>query len=410
MAGGAQGEGRSSRRRIAALALTVASPLVAWLVVKAAATGMSGAAAIALAPLPPAHPGPMLKYLATILQQPKLKVSADMQQTARNGLAAMPLSFEPFLVAARAAEQKGDLVHAIALLEEARRRRPSHPAVRMQLMIYYTKSERFPEALNEVDVILRRNAELRPALLPELTKLIADPRGRAALAQILAKEPDWRSEFFAAASTRKVATADARDLYERIRTLKPRGDLAIERQLVLQSQANSGDYTGARQTWLASLPAAERAASRYMFDGAFRGVAAPMPFGWAFKDTDAGRAEPAKDGQRNYLDVAYFGGQAMDLAQQTLALAPGRYTLRLNARSPSGLASAQLYWRLVCQPGAARIGLLNLSQAGADDRRFGTTFTVPESGCPGQVLTLVAEPGDVAAALSLEISRMEIGQ
>jgi hypothetical protein len=410
VAGAAQGQGPGSRRRIAAWIVTVASPLVAWLAVKAAVTGMSGAAAVALAPLPPANPAPMLKYLATLVQQPKLKVSDEMQRTARDGLAALPLSFEPFLIAARAAEDKRDLPHAIALLEEARRRRPSHPAVRMQLMIYYTKAERFPEALDEVDVILRRSGELRPALLPELTKLIADPRGRAALATILAREPDWRSEFFAAANARKVATSDARDLYERIRALKPRGDLGIERQLILQTQASSGDYAGARQTWLAALPEGERAASRYMSDGAFRGVAAPKPFGWAFTATDAGRAEPAKDGQRTYLDVAYFGGQAMNLAEQSLALAPGRYTLRLNARSPGGLASAQLYWRLSCQPGGTRIGLLNLAQAGADERRFSAAFTVPASGCPGQSLALVAEPGDVAAAVSLEISRMEIGR
>jgi hypothetical protein len=410
VAGGAQGEGRSSRRRIAALALTFASPLVAWLIVKAAASAMSGAAAVALAPLPPASPAPMLKYLAAIMQQPKLKVSSDMQRTARDGLAALPLSFEPFLVGARAAEQKGDVAHAIALLEEARRRRPSHPAVRMQLMIYYTRSERFPEALNEVDVILRRSSELRPALLPELTKLISDPRGRAALATILARNPDWRPEFFAAANARKVATSDARDLYERIKAIKPRGDLSFERQLILQTQASAGDYSGARQTWLAGLPEGERASSRFMSDGAFRGVAAPKPFGWDFKEVDAGRAEPAKDGPRTYLDVAYFGGQAMTLAEQTLALRPGSYTLRLNARSPSGLASAQLYWRVSCQPGGTRIGLLNLAQAAADDRRFGTNFTVPASGCPGQSLALVAEPGDVAAAVSLEVSRMEIGQ
>ncbi len=400
MAVGAKGEGRSSGRRIAAWATTAASPFIAWLIVKAAAAGFSTATAVVLAPLPPENPAATLKILAGSVQQPTIRVSDEMQRAARDGLERLPLAFEPFFVAARAAEQKGDL----------RRRRPSHPAARMQLMIYYIKAERFPEALSEIDVVLRRNEELRPALLPELTKLVADPRGRAALATILARGPTWREEFFAFARARKIATRDARDLYERIRALKPNGDLMLERQLILESQAASGDYLGARQTWLAGLPAQERGPSRLMFDGAFRGTRAPGPFGWTFKDVDAGRAEAAKDGQRTYLDVAYFGGQNVSLADQMLALPPGRHILRLIARSPNGISSGRLSWRLTCLPGGSQIGLLDMGRAADANRRFSAAFTVPASGCPGQSLSLVAEPGDVAAVVNLEIERMEIGQ
>lgn len=410
MVGSAQGEERGSGRRIAAWAATAASPLIAWLIVKSAAAGFSVATAVALAPLPPADPAPTLKVLGSAVRQPATPVSDEMQQAARDGLARLPLSFEPFFVEARAAEQRGDLRRAIALMEEVRRRRHSYPAARMQLMIYYSKAERFPEALSEIDVVLRSNAELRPSLLPELTKMIADPRGRAALARILARGPTWREEFFSVAGTRKLSTSDARDLYEQIRAYKPKHDLLLERQLILQTQATSGDYIGARRTWLASLPPQERGKNRALFDGDFRGVRAPGPFGWAFKDGDAGRAEPAKDGQRTYLDVAYFGGQNIGLAEQMLALPPGRHVLRLVARSPNGITSGRLFWRLTCLPGGSQIGALDMTQAVADNRRFSAAFTVPASGCPGQSLSLVAEPGDVATVVNLEITRMEIGQ
>ena len=407
---GVKGEAGSSRRRIAAWAVTAASPLIAWLIVKAAAAGLSTGTAVALGPLPPENPAATLRAMSGLAQLPTQKVTDDMQRTVKEGLKTLPLSFEPFFVAARAAEQKGDLRRAIVLMEEARLRRLSHPAVRMQLVVYYTKAERYPEALSEIDFILRRNADMRPAMLPELAKLVADPRGRAALATILAREPAWREEFFTAAGARKLAPADARDLYEKVRALKRNGDLRLERQLVLQTQAASGDYAGARQTWFAGLPAQERAASRYMFDGAFRGVRAPRPFGWQFHDVEAGRAEPAKDGGRTYLDVAYFGGRGVQLAEQVLALAPGSYTLRLVARSPNGIQSGRLFWRVTCLPGGNPIGILDLSQANADNRRFASAFTVPASGCPGQGLNLVGEPGDVAAAVNLEVSGMEIGR
>lgn len=409
MATAAQGEGRSAGRRIAAWAATAASPLIVWLIVKSAAAGLSATTAIALAPLPPANPAPTLKVLVAAATQPTIRMTGEMEQAAREGLTRLPLAFEPFFVAARAAEQKGDLRRAIALMEEVRRRRHSHPAARMQLMIYYTKAERYPEALSEIDVVLRRNEELRPALLPELTKLVSDRRGRAALATILSRDPVWKESFFAAAGTRKLATKDVRDLYERIRVLKPNGDLLLERQLILQTQAGSGDFAGARQTWLAALPQEARGTSRYMFDGAFSGLRAPGPFGWTFKDVEAGRAEPSRDGQRTYLDVAYFGGQNMVLAEQTLALAPGRHNLRLIARSPNGITSGRLFWRLTCLPGGSQIGLLDMARASADNRRFAADFAVP-SGCPGQLLSLVTEPGDVAAVVNLEITRMEIGQ
>ncbi|HEU0135318.1 MAG TPA: hypothetical protein VFR28_10885, partial [Allosphingosinicella sp.] len=153
-----------------------------------------------------------------------------------------------------------------------------------------------------------------------------------------------------------------------------------------------------------------RAASRFLFDGTFRGVKAPMPFGWAFHEVEAGRAEPSKDGQRTYLDVAFFGGRAVTLAEQTLALPPGRHVLRAIARSPNGINSGRIFWQLTCQPGASRIALLDLTGAGAGDRRFEAAFTVPASGCPGQSLVLTAEPGDVATVANLEVSRVEIGR
>ncbi|HEX6376628.1 MAG TPA: hypothetical protein VFZ91_13020 [Allosphingosinicella sp.] len=408
MARGSQGEAGHPRRRAAAWALAAASPLIAYLIVKAAVGGISTGAALALAPLPPADPSLTLKYLGRVVQQPKLRVSQQQERMAKEGLSALPLAFEPFFVAARVAEQDKDLPRAIALTEEARRRRPSHPAIRMQLMIYYTQAQRYREALAEVDVVLRRNAELRPVLLPELTKLIADPRGREALAGILALEPAWREEFFAAAGERKLDAADAQDLYRRVRALKPNGDVRLERQLILQAQASSGDYAGARRTLLAGLPERERAANQRVFDGAFRGLAAPKPFGWKFEDVDVGRAEPAKDGGRTYLDVAYFGGRAVNLAEQALALPPGRYTLRANARSDNGVSSGTLLWRIVCLPARNAIGALDMSRAGPADRRFAAAFVVPATGCAGQALILVAEPGDVAAVVNLQVSGLEI--
>ncbi|MFL6846187.1 MAG: hypothetical protein ACJ8ER_15060 [Allosphingosinicella sp.] len=396
------------RRSVAAWAVAAASPLIAYLILKAAAASLSPVTALAVAQLPPADPAPSLKALSRLAQLPTVKVSKATLSQAQDGLTGLPLAFEPFYIAARAAEQAGDRNRALALMEEARHRRPSYPALRMQMMVYYSQAGRFREAMSEVDFVLRRNDELRPVLIPEMTKLMADPRGREALALILAGNPPWSDQFYSVAAARKVTADQARDLYRRVKVLKPGDDLTAERQLILQAQAGSGDYVGARRTWLASLPSAERAGNERLFDGSFRGIRAPRPFGWEFSGEDVGRAEPSKDGGRTYLDVAYFGGRALKLAEQVLALPPGHYTLRAVARSDNGISSGRVYWRLSCLPAANQIALLDLTPAAAADRRFSAAFTVPASGCAGQSLTLQAEPGDVASGVGLEVSSMEI--
>jgi tetratricopeptide (TPR) repeat protein len=369
---------------------------------------MTPALAVATAALPPTDPTPQLKALALTAQQPKARIGEDVLDRSREALRAAPLAYHPFFIAAKAAEQAGDRKRAIALMEEAKRRRPTWAASRMQLILYYTQAQRFGEALAETDIVLRRTEALRKPIVAELAKLIANPQGREALATILAKDPDWAADFFEAASQQKVKVADARDLFRRVRAKKPKGDLPYERELVFQAQAATGDYRGARATWLAALPAAERQDSALLFNGDFRGLKHGRPFGWEFHDGDVGRAEQARDGDRTFLDVAYYGGRSVVLADQMLALTPGRYTLRLIARSDSGVSSGRLMWVVDCLPKNERIGLLDLAGATGADRRLSTTFTVPASGCNGQRISLVAEAGDVASVVNLQIQDMEL--
>ena len=93
-----------------------------------------------------------------------------------------------------------------------------------------------------------------------------------------------------------------------------------------------------------------------------------------------------------------------------LALAPGSYTLRLVARSPNGIQSGRLFWRVTCLPGGSQIGALDLSPGQCRRPPVRRRLHRPGLRLPGQGLSLVAEPGDVAAAVNLEISRMEIGR
>ena len=281
----------------------------------------------------------------------------------------------------------------------------------MQLMIYYTKAERFPEALSEIDVILRRNEELRPALLPELTKLVADPRGRAALATILARDPVWREDFFAAAGS-----AQARH-ERRPRPLRAHPGAEAEGRPDARAPADPPDPGRLRRLCrrppdlaLRPSPAGTRAATASCSTAPSAACALRGPSAGPSRTSKPGRAEPAKDGQRTYLDVAYFGGQNVALAEQMLALPPGRHILAPRRPKPqrNQLGQALLAADLPSgrQPDrSARHGPGRRRQPPVQRR-----LHRPRSGCPGQSLSLIAEPGDVATVVNLEIARMEIGQ
>ena len=395
--------------RVPALVASLLAPLLIYWIVRSAALALPGVpAAFASTSLPPAEYSLPMKMLVRASQNPKLTVSGGHVAQARSALLAAPLAFEPFFVAAKAEEQANRPGQALRLMEEAKRRRPTHTGTRAQLLIYYGRRARYASFLGEMDYVLRRSEAAQHRLLPEMVKLLAVSEGRRALAPMLAAEPNWRENFFAVAGNTKVNPDDAADLVALIRATKRRGDLGPENRFYIQALTSAGQYRRAREVWAASLDGSKRTPD-LVFDGAFRGSSAPPPFAWVLQDLDVGRATIADPkGVDAGLDVEYFGGKDAVLAEQTLALTPGRYDLSFLARSEGETKYGSLSWRLSCLPSGQP--LLDVAVAGlsAENKRFGGSFTVPGGSCPGQRLQLVAEAGDIAGAVSARISQLSV--
>lgn len=388
--------------------MTAVAPLLLYLIARSTLIGVSPAVAIPVAALPPSNYLPVIRRVARLAAIPNFKITPAMIEMARSAAIANPLAYEPFFLASRYEEASGRRMKAVQLLEEARRRRASHLPTRMYLLVNYGQQERYAEALAELDVVLRLSGDVRTALLPELAKMLANDRARPVLARVLAREPEWREDFLRIAASSKLKPADAEDLLVRVRALKKAGDVEPERELFLRSLINAGQHGRARSVWLQSLPATSRSRHELVFDGRFEGLKAPAPFGWAIRDEDVGRAEIIKTDNRPYLDATYFGGRNMILAEQTLALSPGNYRLRLRAKSADGIRSAKISWRIYCLPGAEEIADLELSSLSSTYRGLMTNFAVPSSGCGGQKLSLIAEPGDVASVSNVQVADLEI--
>lgn len=395
-----------NRGRVAAILVTLAAPALAYLVVRAAAIGLLPMTA---ATLPPSDNSRLLRPLVLASAVPQHRLDSQTLNISRQAATSSPLAFEPFFLAAKAAEQQGRLEQAVRLMEEAKRRRPSFLMTRLQLVAYYGQSSRFDELLAEMNFVLRMSGEARRLILPELLKLIRIPAGRQALATVLADNPEWRADFFGAAQSGSFRPQDTLALLNLVRAQRRGANVDLERGLYLQSLMSAGQFTRAKELWLEALPPAERARHRLLFDGSFAALRAGPPFAWTLHDLDVGRAEMiAVSGEPSYLDVHYFGGRNVLLAEQVLALTPGRYTLAVNGRSDDAERTGRLYWAVSCLPDGPELGKLGLSGLQPQDTRRGIGFTVPARGCVGQRLWLGAEAGDVSLTVNARLSSVEV--
>jgi tetratricopeptide (TPR) repeat protein len=394
------------RGRVAAVLATLVSVGLLYLVIR---TAMASLSPVAASQLPPTESSQVLRLRLYELMLPGRRVAPDVLRLARQSALAEPLAFEPYFVQGRAAEEAGRLREAIVLMEEARRRRRSFAPTRLQLATYYTRAGRLAETLSELEVLLGLRPDATEPVMAELTKLISSADGRRVLAQTLARKPAWRTQFFAIARARAVRPDEALALLNEARRLEPRGDHRLERQLFVTSLINAGQIRRARQLWLEMLPPQERPLHQLMGNRGFAGTPVGEPFGWALHSADVGRAEIKDAGTRRpYLNVDYFGGSNLLLAEQLLALPAGAYKLRFDLAGESGSTSSRIYWGIACFSGSPLLLRYEMNRVTPNFRPQQVSFVVPEAGCDGQRLRLIAEAGDVPATSNLRIAGLEI--
>ncbi|HYG31136.1 MAG TPA: hypothetical protein VD887_13100 [Allosphingosinicella sp.] len=390
--------------RVSFVAALIAAPALAYFIVRTAAAGTVPALG---ASLPPADVSALLRPMVFSVADPRRRVPPAALAAARTGARTTPLAFEPFFIVARAEEQAGRLPRAIALLEEARRRRPNQLLIHIQLLAYYQAARRERDLLAELDFVLRRSNPAKQFVYPELARMAARPRDRRTLAAVLASNPSWRRDFLGAAR-QQIAPGDVAALIEEMRRQRPGVDVAPERSLYVQALARTGDFRRARALWLEALPASDRARHALLFDGRFREARSEPPFGWTYAGTDSGRAERSHAGGQPYLDISYFGGSDVVLAEQVLTLGPGRYRLRTRAKSDgSPVTSGAVLWNLTCAAGDASLVRLPLAGLRESYRDLETLFQVPGS-CPAQRLRLIGAAGDVAATIQMQVAAVEV--
>ena len=402
-AGGGFGPGRLIRIALAA----AGAVLLGWQVVKTSSVDAfvrrqpGAAAAIA-----PDHPRVRIALALAQFQAQQGRLSPELRARAIDGLTGAPLTEEPFYLAAVDALANGREAEGERLLLEARRRDPRSRATRLILLDRYLRTGRVPEAGIEIAALNRLMPRAADVLIPELARMVREPRTGTALIKVLAHEPGLQQAVLARLAT---AGADPDIILSiagssRATSGTPEG-LPWQRAL-LAKLVEQGDLARAHGLWrsFAGLPAGGTGGGKGLYDGDFRGAPGAPPFNWELGSGGAGVAERIDNPA---LQVDYYGRENILLANQLLMLRPGRYRLQFRAEGDASGEGSQLVWTVTCTGSQAPLLSLPLREVTYTPRALSGVFTVP-AGCAGQWLKLSGVAGEFPKGQNATISQVQI--
>lgn len=386
------------------LAVAAGSILLAWLVVRTSAVdALIRRNPIAAAAVSPGNPRVKIELAMLEFKLNGGRVDETTRQGAFSALSQSPLAEDPFMLAGIDALAKGDEQKGETLLAETRRRDPRSRTARLILLDRYLRSGRTEEAAVEIAVINRLVARAAEVLVPELVRMISDPKTGGALISLLREDPALRNEVL-----NRLATGGADpDLILRVARNtgvgRSSGPAPAWQPALLTKMAEKGDVQRAFALWRSFAGIGSTDSGSAPYDGTFRGLPGSAPFNWQLTSSPAGVAERT---QAQSLDVEYYGRERAPLASQLLMLRPGRYRLTLRVEGDATGEGSRLAWLVSC--GNTQLLEAPLRGVGSAPKAIAARFAVPASGCPAQWLRLTGIPAEFPTRQSATIRDLRI--
>lgn len=314
---------------------------------------------------------------------------------AREALREMPVAVIAVSTLGLNTQLRGDTAKANGLFSYAERL--SRRDLQTQLWAIENAVGRgdVAEALRHYDIALRTTRAASDLLFPILGSAISSPAIRIGLSHTLAVKPPWADGFIqyvADSGPDTRATAELFDTLDRAHV----GVSMNARAAVINKLVTQGYGEAAWSYYEAFHKGAQRNTSR---DSHFS-VDLPKPsiFDWSPVASGAISATIQSNERGGSVDFAAPATVGGPLLQQAQMLPPGRYRLEGHSRGLDQVTDARPDWVLSCTDGR-ELGRLVLPNSAHDGGRFVGRFTVP-TGCPMQMLSLVARPSDAVGGLS----------
>lgn len=316
-----------------------------------------------------------------------------------------PLVEEPFVLAGVAALADGREDEGERLLEEARRRNPRARTARLILLDRYLRTDRAAEAGLEIAALHRLMPRAAEILVPELARMVRDPRTGASLIRVLSHDPEMQQAVLA----QLASSGEDPDLILRIAgssaATNPTPEGLPWQRLLLARLAEKGDVARAHRLWRSFTGMAPGGDEKGLYDSQFRGLPGAPPFNWNLVASNAGVAERI---DMPGLQIEYYGRLDAEFASQLLMLSPGRYRLAFRAQGAAKGEGSRLSWSVACVGSTQPLLEIPLAKISYSPRILAGDFTVPARGCPGQWLRLKGAAGEFTDPQSATISGLQL--
>ena len=260
-----------------------------------------------------------------------------------------------------------------------------------------------PSALQHYDIALRTGRSASNLLFPILGSAIGDPTIRAALTNTIAGGPEWASHFInyaagEAPDPRAVSQLFTTLRYARVSVSGNAYTLLINRLIAENLLAD------AWSVYASTHPGVDRRVSR---DPNFENAEAiESRFNWSLINESGVSTSIQRGANGNLFEFSAPSSVGGVLLQQTQVLPEGTYQLSGRSEGVDQLEGARPYWVLTCVDGR-ELGRVEISNSAHMSGVFKGQFKVP-AGCPLQMLSLFANPSDVATGLSGRILKARI--
>jgi hypothetical protein len=301
------------------------------------------------------------------------------------------------LALATAAEKRGDARVALALANQALAYNPRARPVRNWLLEDSLKRGDVRSSMAHIDRLLVLAPNLQSQLLPALALLAQEPAALAPIKTMLAPRPNWMPNFVDALVAQQADPALIRRLIEPVATAGPESQNLYFTRLI-----DAGRAQEARSAW-GEIVSKQNQVSTYVYDESFRIKDGLGPFAWRYLAQNNGSHEHVSGGG---LRAFYLPNAPARLAEQTLALPPGRYKLQLSGHVASGDPQATLSWQLRCNRGPV-LATIDLPRS-PSPKAVSADVVVSNGNCSTQLLSLQGTPGDSVQTVTGETKRIAV--
>ncbi|WP_353461365.1 hypothetical protein [Sphingomonas faeni] len=236
-------------------------------------------------------------------------------------------------------------------------------------------------------------------MFPVLAGAIADPEIRPAITRTLAKRPPWSALFIEYAAANSPDPRATSVLFgDLVRTGYPISE--VSRTLLIDTLASRGLFDDAWSFYVSFRRGADRRRSRDPEITA--DLVHPTIFDWRTV-TDGGISASLQRGMLDFAAPSSVGGT---LVEQVQFLPPGQYRIAGHSIGIDQPPGSSPYWQLRCHDGR-ELGRTDVPNSASANGNFVGRFTVP-TGCPTQILALIAKPADAISGISGQIDRVSL--